>query len=73
MLNLLRGSINGKADNFVQYCVLCPRPASANYLKEGDLKVERYLSMKIAKRGEYLKYLKYNILERGDVKHIKYF
>ena len=51
MLNLLRGSINGKADNFVQYCVLCPRPASANYLKEGDLKVERYLSMKIAKRG----------------------
>ena len=70
MLNLLRGSINGKADNFVQYCVLCPRPASANYLKEGDLKVERYLSMKILKpkEGEYLKYLRYTILKEGDLK-----
>ena len=73
MLNLLRGSINGKADNFVQYCVLCPRPASANYLKEGDLKVERYLSMKIAKRGWDILNLKYNILEKADIKHLKHF
>ena len=37
-----------------------------------DLKVERYLSMKILKpkEGEYLKYLKYIISKEGVLKHL---